>query len=80
MRVKGARSPARIDFVTIFFTLFVPVPVLGTIEDGEVCGLRGQYEWANCPYKAIATRFLYFSALALTRLLLRGTGLDLSRS
>jgi len=67
-------------FVAIFFTMFVPIPMLGITEDGAVYGLRGQYEWANYPYKAIAAGFLYFSALALTRLLLRGTGLDLSRS
>ncbi|MEJ2173880.1 MAG: hypothetical protein P8Y76_02930 [bacterium] len=67
-------------FVAIFFTMFVPIPMLGITEDGEVYGLRGQYEWANYPYKAIAAGFLYFSALALTRLLLRVTGLDLSRS
>jgi len=67
-------------FVAIFFTMFVPVPMLGITEDGEVYGLRGQYEWANYPYKAIAAGFLYFSALAVTRLVHRRTGLDLSRS
>lgn len=67
-------------FVAIFFTMFVPIPMLGITEDGEAYGLRGQYEWANFPYEAIAAGFLYFSALAITRLLLRRTELDLSRS
>jgi hypothetical protein len=67
-------------FVAIFFTMFVPVPMLGITEDGAVYGLRGQYEWANFPYKPIAAGFMYFCALAITRLLLRRTALDLSRS
>lgn len=67
-------------FGAIFFTMFVPVPMLGITEDGEAYGLRGQYEWANFPYKPIATGFIYYGALAITRLLLRGTTLDLSRS
>ncbi len=49
-------------FVAIFVTMFVPIPMLGITEDGEVYGLRGQYEWANFPYKAIAAGFFYFSA------------------
>lgn len=67
-------------FVAVFFTMFVPVPMFGITEDGAVYGLRGQYEWANFPYKPIATGFIYFCALATTRLLLRRTALDLSRS
>jgi hypothetical protein len=67
-------------FVAIFFTMFVPIPMLGITEDGAVYGLRGQYEWANFPYEAIAAGFLYFSALAITRVLLRRTAMDLSRS
>lgn len=67
-------------FVAIFITLFVPVPALGITQDGELYGLRGQYEWARYPYKAIAAGFLYFLALALTRLFVRGTTLGLSRS
>lgn len=67
-------------FVAIFFTMFVPVPTLGITEDGAVYGLRGQYEWANFPYEAIAAGSLYFSALAITPLLLRRTAMDLSRS
>jgi len=54
--------------------------MLGITEDGAVYGLRGQYEWANFPYKPIAAGFMYFCALAITRLLLRRTTLDLSRS
>jgi len=65
-------------FGAVFATLYLPVPMLGITEDGEVYGLRGQYEWANFPYKAIAAGFLYFSALAATRLLVRRTALDLS--
>lgn len=61
-----------------FVTFFVPVPMLGITEDGEVYGLRGLYEWANFPYKAMATGFLYFSALALTRLFGNGASPDLS--
>lgn len=67
-------------FAAIFVTMFVPFPMLGITQDGEVFGLRGQYEWANYPYKAIAAGFLYFLSLALTRLFLHGTALDLSRS
>jgi len=67
-------------FGAIFFTMFVPVPLLGITQDGEFYGLRGQYEWANFPYKAIAAGFLYFSALTITRVLLRRTALDLSSS
>jgi hypothetical protein len=67
-------------FVAIFFTMFAPIPMLGITEDGAVYGLRGQYEWANFPHEAIAAGFLYFSALAITRLLLRRTAMDLSRS
>ncbi len=67
-------------FVAIFITMFVPIPMLGITQDGEVYGLRGQYEWANFPYKAIAAGFLYFAALALTRLFSKGASLDLSRS
>lgn len=67
-------------FVAVFFTMFASIPQLGISEDGAAYGLRGQYEWANFPYKAIAAGFLYFSALALTRLLLRRTALDLSSS
>jgi len=67
-------------FVAIFFTMFVPIPMFGITEDGAVYGLRGQYEWANFPYEAIAAGFLYFSALAVTRVLLRRTAMDLSRS
>ena len=65
-------------FVAIFLTFFVPVPMLGITEDGEMYGLRGQYEWANFPYKAISAGFLYFFALALTRLLGKGVSMDLS--
>jgi len=67
-------------FVAVFFTMFVPIPTFGITEDGAVYGLRGQYEWANFPYKPIAAGFMYFCALAITRLLLRRTALDLSRS
>lgn len=67
-------------FGAVFFTMFVPVPMLGITEDGEAYGLRGQYEWANFPYKPIAAGFIYFCALAITRLLLGRTALDLSRS
>jgi len=67
-------------FVAIFVTMFVPIPVFGITEDGEVYGLRGQYEWANFPYKAIAAGFFYFGALALTRVFGKGAALDLSRS
>jgi len=67
-------------FVAIFFTMFVPLPMLGITEDGEVYGLRGQYEWANFPYKAIAAGFLYFLALAISRVLVHGTKLSLSAS
>jgi len=67
-------------FVAIFFTMFVPVPMLGITEDGAVYGLRGQYEWANFPYKAIAAGFLYFLALAISRLLVHRTALNLSTS
>jgi len=65
-------------FVAIFVTMFVPFPALGITQDGELYGLRGQYEWANYPYKAIAAGFLYFAALALTRLFVRRTKLGLS--
>ncbi|MDX1376638.1 MAG: hypothetical protein R3357_13810 [Burkholderiales bacterium] len=67
-------------FLAVFLTMFVPVPMLGITEDGAVYGLRGQYEWANFPYEAIAAGFFYFFALALTRLLLRRTAMDLSGS
>ena len=67
-------------FVAVFATLFLPVPPLGITEDGAVYGLRGQYEWANYPYKPIAAGFLYFAALAVTRFLDRGTRLALSTS
>ena len=65
-------------FGAIFLTFFVPTPMLGIVEDGAAYGLRGQYEWANYPYKAIAAGFLYFFALSLTRLLGRGVAMDLS--
>lgn len=67
-------------FAAIFVTLFVPLPMLGITQDGEVYGLRGQYEWANYPYKAIAAGFFYFLALAVTRLLPRRATLGLSSS
>ena len=67
-------------FVAMFATMFLPVPALGITEHGEAYGLRGQYEWANFPNKAIATGFVYFCALALTRMFARRIGLDLSRS
>lgn len=67
-------------FGAIFLTFFVPFPMLGITEDGAVYGLRGQYEWANAPYKAIAAGFLYFFALSVTRLFMKGTSLDLSTS
>jgi hypothetical protein len=67
-------------FVAIFITMFVPMPMFGITADGAIYGLRGQYEWANFPYKPIASGFLYFFALAVTRLLLRRASLDLSRS
>jgi hypothetical protein len=66
--------------VAVFATMFLPFPTLGITEDGAVYGLRGQYEWANFPYKPIAAGFLYFAALALTRLRKPKGTLDLSRS
>jgi len=67
-------------FVAVFATMFLPFPMLGITEDGADYGLRGQYEWANFPYKPIAAGFLYFAALALTRLRDRKGHLDLSGS
>lgn len=67
-------------FAAIFVAMFLPIPMLGITQDGEIYGLRGQYEWANFPYEPIAAGFMYFCALATTRLLLRRTALDLSRS
>lgn len=64
--------------VAVFVTFFVPVPMFGITEDGEVYGLRGQYEWANFPYKAIAAGFLYFLALAVTRMFAKGASMELS--
>jgi len=54
-----------------FLTFFAPVPHLGVTEDGDIYGLRGIYEWANFPYKPMATGFLYFFALALMRVMSR---------
>ena len=65
-------------FGAVFLTFFAPVPMLGITEDGAVYGLRGQFEWANFPYKPIAAGFLYFLALALTRLFSRGFSAELS--
>ncbi len=65
-------------FAAVFLTFFAPVPMLGITEDGEAYGLRGQYEWANYPFKAIAAGFLYFLALALTRLLIKGGSMELA--
>ena len=65
-------------FAAMFLTFFAPVPMLGITEDGEAYGLRGQYEWANYPFKAIAAGFLYFFALALTRLLVKGGAMELA--
>lgn len=65
-------------FGAVFLTFFAPVPMLGITEDGAVYGLRGQFEWANYPYKPIATGFLYFFALALTRLFSKGFAAELS--
>jgi len=64
--------------VAVFLTFFAPVPMFGITEDGEVYGLRGQYEWANFPYKAISAGFFYFLALALTRLFVKGVSMELS--
>jgi len=65
-------------FGAVFLTFFAPVPMLGITEDGAVYGLRGQFEWANFPYKPIAVGFLYFFALALTRLFSKGFTAELS--
>lgn len=65
-------------FAAIFLTFFAPVPMLGITDDGAVYGLRGQFEWANFPYKPIAVGFLYFFALALTRLFGKGFAAELS--
>jgi len=67
-------------FGAFFLTFFAPVPMFGITEDGEVYGLRGQYEWANFPYKAIAAGFIYFFALAVTRFFHKGGTPDLSRA
>lgn len=64
-------------FAAIFLTFFAPVPMLGVTEDGEAYGLRGQYEWANYPFKAMAAGFLYFFALALTRVFIKGGSMEL---
>jgi hypothetical protein len=67
-------------FVANFAAIYLPFPKLGITEDGAAYGLYGQDEWSNFPYEAIAAGFLYFSALALTRLLRMRGSLGLSRS
>ncbi len=67
-------------FVANFVAMLVPIPKLGITEDGAVYGLYGRDEWSNLPYEAIAAGFLYFSALALTRLFGNRLTLGLSKS
>jgi len=67
-------------FGVVFLTFFTPVPMLGITENGAAYGLRGQYEWANYPFKAIAAGFVYFLALALMRLFIKGGSLELGTS
>jgi len=55
-------------FAVIFAAMVLPVPMLGITEDGGFYGLSGRHEWANYPYEAVAAAFVYFGAMALTRL------------
>jgi hypothetical protein len=64
-------------FAVIFATMVVPVPMLGVTEDGALYGLRGRYEWANYPYEAVASAFIYYAAMALTRLFDPDIGVDM---
>jgi hypothetical protein len=64
-------------FAVIFGAMFLPVPMLGVTEEGEFYGLRGRYEWANYPHEAVAAGFVYFAALALTRVVDPRIGVDM---
>jgi len=55
-------------FALVFAAMVLPVPMLGVTEDGAFYGLSGRYEWANHPNEAVAVAFLYYGAMALTRL------------
>jgi len=53
----------------VFATLFLPVPELGITRSGAYYGIPGSGEWVSNPHIPIAAGLVYFSALALAKIL-----------
>jgi hypothetical protein len=64
-------------FAVVFATMVVPVPMLGITEDGLFYGLNGRYEWANYPFEAVASAFVYYGTMALIRLFDPNIGIEM---